>query len=494
MRYRTKTALGIEIGERRVRFALVEKSEQGIRVLASVAGELPDAGLPKRRATALSQVFRRLDRRTRRRGMKAAVAVSASPIVMQLLDMPKPVPTNVSEFVQQELKQYVALSGRQILSDFCGIGAGAAPRKRLLAAAVDRAQLREVVKTCDSTRTVIEAVEPAILAYTRALVESQRQSWHSRSVLIAMLASRNLTIGVLRNGALDFIRVRECPAELDGPGPLCTWLAEELRAVIRYYESEGSLNDREWWTRVVIQEGRHTASEISPLLSAEAGTESAIVVDPYEPLAAHAATSEGPSRVAVGAALKLLEAEADDFRINLLPEEVTQARSASRRLLIGANVAALVLLGLFLATQFLTRTAGAMYREIEQARLSRQFYTAPALIVQEQHLDREIARVKQQFGRYQGVLTSHDVDWADVLSTLGKATPADVCITQMACEDNRHLSLKGLAASYDAARALVRNLSGRGPFEEVSLARVQRQPNDTGLMEYQINCSLRPGN
>ncbi len=494
MKHRTKTALGIEISERRVSFALVEKSEQGFRVVASAAGELPDAGLPGRRARTLSQVFRRLDRRARRGRMKAAVAVSASPIVMQLLDMPRPVPTNVREFVQQELKQYVPLSGKEIRSDFCGLGAGIGPRRRLLATAVDAAQVRDVVRACGPTRTVIKAVEPAILAYTRALLTSRSQSRHSRTFLIAMLAARNLTIGVLRNGVLDFARVRERPAELDGPGPLCTWLAEELRAVAQYYESEHSLDDCEWETRVVLQDGTQTVNEISPLFSAEPGMESAIVVDPHEHLAAHAATGEGASGVAVGAALKLLDAEADDLRINLLPEELTEARRASTRLLIGANVAALVLVGLLLASQFLTRAAGAMRQEIERARLSRQLYTAPALIVQERYLDQEIARVEQRLARYQGVLRRHEVDWADVLDTIGQATPADVCVTQMACGDSRHLSLKGLAPSYDAAQAFVRNLSGRGCFDQVSLARVQRQPNDASLMGYQIDCSLRPAN
>jgi hypothetical protein len=51
--------------------------------------------------------------------------------------------------------------------------------------------------------------------------------------------------------------------------------------------------------------------------------------------------------------------------------------------------------------------------------------------------------------------------------------------------------LKGLALSCAAAQQFVGNLGGPGPFESISLARVERQQNNAERVEYQIDCVLR---
>jgi Tfp pilus assembly protein PilN len=403
------------------------------------------------------------------------------------------VPTNIGEFVQHELKQYVPLLGRDIVSDYCGVGVGAGPHKRLLAVAADAAQVAETVRSCGPTRAAIEAVEPSVLAYARAFLTSEKEPRYGRNALIAMLAARDLTMCVFRKGMLEFVRVRDLPAETDTLAPLCAWLAEELRAVMRYYETSTPHDDCEWQARVVVQRGRYGAGEVAPLLTAEAGMPSFVVADPFDHLPAHfGGAGEDASVTAVGAALKVLDGGADDFRINLLPQEVTQARSASKRLLIGANAAAVLLVVVFLTTQVLTRATGTMQRRFETTRLSKQLYAAPALIAQERYLHQEISRVEQQVRRLQGVLTRREVDWPAVLDGIGRAVPARVRITHIACGDNQNLSLKGSAPSYDTAQGFVCALDGHEPFESVSLTRIQRQPNHESLMQYQIDCSLKP--
>ena len=176
MRLRTKTALGIDIGERRLSVALVESNAQGIRVVAAANAELPAGAVgPEEftRGKALSRLLAQLGRRSQLRGARVAVALSPDSMVIQLLDLPKHVPTNIGEFVRSELQQYVALSGKNVVSDFCGVGSGV--HKRLLAVAADVDEIRELVDECSTARIAVDAVEPSMLAYTRAFLEQRRQ-------------------------------------------------------------------------------------------------------------------------------------------------------------------------------------------------------------------------------------------------------------------------------------------------------------------------------
>jgi Tfp pilus assembly protein PilN len=503
MRVRTKTALGIDIGDHGVSIALVEKGEQGFRTLAAARGDLP-AGEPGQRQSALDKVLSgllvQLGRRVRIRGMKAAVALSADPLVMQLLDLPQHVPANLGEFVKNELQQYVALSGKTLVSDFCGVGSGG--QKRLLAAAADADRIQEMVKVCSVTGIVVDTVEPSMLAYARAFQECPREAWHGGDVTIAMLGPRTLTICLFRRGTLDFVRARSLPADVPTPRLLCTWLAEELRAVVRYGDIVGwGLPHRDpgggasptLQCRVVIHDGVHRADEIAPLLAAEAGTRSLTVTDAWEPWTGSGSEPpEGVSRVAVGAALTLLGTKENDLKINLLPKTVTEARSLSRHLLLTANVCVIAFLGVFATAQLLARTTGAMDRRIEQTRLSGELYTTPALITEEKFLDQEISRIRQRLDPLRKAMNGrHGLDWPGILHAVRQATPANLSITQLQCSDGRTLSLKGLASSCPAAEAFVRNLEGQRPFESISLALVQRQQNGSDGLEYRIDCLLK---
>ena len=177
MRLRTKTALGIDIGERRISVALVESNEQGVRVLAAASADLPAGDAGPQESThgkVLSRLLAQLGRRSQIRRARAAVALSADSMVTQLLDLPKHVPTNIGEFVRSELQQYVALSGKNVVSDFCGVGSGV--QKRLLAVAADVDEIQEMVEACSAAGIAVDAVEPSMLAYARAFLEQRETS------------------------------------------------------------------------------------------------------------------------------------------------------------------------------------------------------------------------------------------------------------------------------------------------------------------------------
>jgi Tfp pilus assembly protein PilN len=512
MRVRTRTALGIELGERCISVALVERGAQGLRTIAAARGDLPaleagESGLGK----VLSGLLGQLGRRGRVCRAKAAVAVSVDPLVMQLLDLPQPVPTNLSAFVMHELQQYVALSGRSVVSDFCGVGSGV--QKRLLAAAADADQMETMVKTCRAAGIVVDAVEPALLAYARAALERQGQVQSGGDVMIALLGARTLTMGLFRRGALDFVRTRPLPADPLTP-PLCRWLADELQAVARYYGTQISPGTGTWRICVVVHDGAPRAQEIASGLAAEAPARSFTVVDVcesmdhgHEPAPAQAGDGVpnaefrvgGPhadaivSQVAVGAALTLLGVGANGLKVNLLPRAVREARLRTRRLLLTVNAGLVVFLALFVASGLLMHTTGTMARRMEQTRLAAAHYATGALIVEEGFVGQEIVGLQERVEPLRRAMEGRQmVDWPGILQAVRQAIPAGVSVTQLYGGDGRTVAVKGLAPSCPAAEAFVRSLERQSPFESVSLATLERRGDAEDRLEYRIECLLKP--
>ncbi len=492
MKSRTKTALGIDLGERRISVAVVERNERGFRTIAAATAELPaDASRrPSECAKALARMLRRLGRR----GCRAAVAVSAYPMVVQLLDLPKHMPANLRDFVGQELRQYVALSGRDMLSDYCGVGVSS-PQKRLLAVAADGACVRETVTACGRAGAVVEFTEPVVLAYARALLRCERQDAYGRDLMMAVLGRHSLVVCLFTRGALDFVRARDIPCDAGSADSLCKWLVEQLRAVIQYCDTQRPRSTRDRQVRLVVHEASYAPQEIQRRLAVEAGMDSVSVVGPCDCLPGQAVVGENtssqtPSAAAFGVATRLLEAETD-LCVNLMPAEVTQARRSRRRVLIAANVAALVFLGMLLMIQYLARATGTMHQKLDQTRLFQQLYAMPALVAQEKFLDREISRIEEELQRLAVVRSRYAVDWPCVLDTAQRAAPADVSVTHLMCSDGRSLSVKGLAPSSEATQQFVRRLEGEGAFVAVSLARLERQQDPGGSLEYQIDCVLK---
>ncbi|MBN1506216.1 MAG: pilus assembly protein PilM [Sedimentisphaerales bacterium] len=497
----SKIALGIDVNPHQVSAALVERVGQAYRVVAAASDELPDSAAQPGSAEqtkALSRTVRKLGRRARLAHMKAALSLSANPLVIQILDMPRHMPANVREFVEGELKQYVALSGTHTLSDFCGIGPVAEGRRRMLTVAAGMDQILAAVNSCTRAGVTVEAVEPSLLAYARAFHAGGTAPIHGRNVLIAILGG-SLTVSLFCNGTLDFVRVRDVPSDMREQESLFQWLANELKTVTRYHGANAGAESGALHARLIVQNPQRSAKELEPVLRARTGIESLVVTHadeavPDSPIGQGEAPALMASRMAVGAALKMLNADSDDMKINLLPGQVTHARSFARHALLTAIAAAFTFLGVLVATVLLTRTADTTRTRVEQTKIDEQLYTTRALIAQDKFLDQEIARVRRELDPLQKLLQGKsEVDWSAVLTAVRRVTPASVCITELSSGNSESLSLKGLALSCDAAQSFARGLDAGEPFASASVARITtRQQDARSIVEYQIDCSMKP--
>jgi Tfp pilus assembly protein PilN len=493
MKPRRMTALGIDVGSRRISAALVEKVPHGFRLLAAANGDLPadPSSRPGVRVRTMSRVLRRLGRRDMIRGVQSAVAVSANSTIMRLLDLPRPLPTNVGEFVDAELNQYVMLSGRPRRVDYCGVGTSSTSQKRLLAVAADTEEVRQAVDMCSAARIAVNCVEPAALAYSRAVLTGEKDA-RCGSTLIAVLDACNLVICLFCKGTLDFVRIRDVPAGMDSPQRLCAWLTQEMNVVLQYHRTAASGASPEVQIRLAIHDAAYDKTAVAALFAPD--VKSSVVVDCFDPVTLFSEGAEGvssaPSAMAIGAALRLLGVEDDELRIDLTPREMIRAKTSSRRLLIAANLLAVAFLAGSLIAHALTRTTDARHRRIGETRLSEQLYTMPAMVEQDQYLDGEIARIRMQLASLDAARAKRQADWPTLLNGIGQSAPPGVCVTHLAGGDGQSIVLQGLALSYGQVETLMQRLDDRSLFEVVHLVRMERHDDGT-VIEYEIQCVLK---
>jgi len=492
MSRRAKMSVGIDIGGNRVTLALAAREREGVRLLRAVSGPILNGSGVAEVAT-LSRALRKLRRQGRIPRMKAAMGVSLSPLVLQMLDMPRQMPENVGEFVESELRQYVALSGRKIACDFCAAGNGRDSRGRLLSVAGDKEVVRRLVGACGAAGLTVEVVEPSVLACARALCKRDGTTGRAATVLVAEINASQLSVCLLRRHMLDLVRTRGIPAEAGQNAD--AWLAEEVQTMMRHYDAEPSEGVAGWELHILVRDGAPVTRNVGAFLRSRTGVPTEVSDEACE------GADSSPQRVvcpssgasaALGLAMGQLDPGGNAWKVNLLPGEVTQRRLFVRHVLTAAIAAALIFLTMLLVPQVVTRTADKMREDLYRQKVTERLYATPALAAQSHRLDRQIAQAERQLREMRRALQTPSRNWPHVLNGIAESMPAGVCITRLWSQDSQRLSMKGLALSCGAVQDFVQSLGQRDSFRSVSLGSMERQQDARALVQYEMDCLMVP--
>ena len=204
--------MGIDISDKRISLALLKQSRKGIELVRAVESPVPEGAVKDGNivnAAAVSKAIKQLKRKIHARTARTAISLFARPMLLQITEMPKGLPTNVRQFIANEIKQCVVLPGKKAAFDFCGIDAGKKTYDtRLFVAAADGERIAEVGRNYSQGTLNIEVIEPTLLACTRALYSNRIAGRFDANVLIVMLHNDVLTLCVFKNQAIDFIRTK----------------------------------------------------------------------------------------------------------------------------------------------------------------------------------------------------------------------------------------------------------------------------------------------
>ena len=232
MRFVDKTVAGIDITQERISIVLLKNGKNGPKLVKSVvapvpAGAIKDGNIAD--AALLSKAIRDLKVRNRIWTNRAAVSLFARPVVTQMIEMPKQMPPNLTQFVRGEMKHCAAMPSGDIVLDYCALGSNRrSADKRILAVAAEMKKVTELVHVLGRAGFSAELVEPAMLSYLRAIGAKKIMGKSGCNVLVAILRENSLILCVLRNGVIDFVRTKETGRNSAASDDLCGWLADEL--------------------------------------------------------------------------------------------------------------------------------------------------------------------------------------------------------------------------------------------------------------------------
>jgi Tfp pilus assembly protein PilN len=409
-------------------------------------------------------------------------------------------PTSIGQFVHNEVKHFVALSGKRIALDFCGIGSGGkSGSDRLIVVAADNRNVAQIVKACNLACVNVEVIEPPLLAYARAFYAKKIAGKFDCNVLIAIVQGGTLTLCVFKRQALDFVRTRDIDQEQAEPGELCQRLAEEINAIIQFYDSAEGTGSLGKWEITVVADSVQLPEDVEQSLKTKLTVDNLQVRRPEEAfqdtsvVGDGARADTGASAVAIGLAMKLLASDESNLRVNLLPPEATDVKMLKRHALITANILAAVLFGMVMATAGAGLMVRNMNTDIARQKKGEPLSDLNALIEEERLLDRRIKQLSNEPGLLNEVLGSGgDVDWAVLLNDIRKGTPAIVCVTSLFSKGDSAIYLEGVGLSYEAVRLFVNMLGKSEYIKSASLIETEKDDEMGGLIRYAINCFSNP--
>jgi Tfp pilus assembly protein PilN len=499
MRRRGKTALGIDVSEQGIRLALLRRESRQLILVKTAAGLVPQKALCEAEvcdAAALGSAIRCLVHRNKMQADEAAVGLFSRTMLMQVMDMPKAMPENLTMYVERELKSCIRARSGEICMDYCGIeGRERLGDKRIFAAAADNSSVAALAQSVSRAGVNLKRIEPVMAAYVRALYEKRIARRPRCNVMLVVVREGWFTACVWVNEKLDFVRSRPLEAK-SGEDSVSTRLAEQMRSIAKYYQVDvpGTAGR---WEVTVVHDGHGKIEGLSGQQGWEGvdinvevlSDEQAFADSPIE--RASGCDGGNASTAAAGLAMGLLSDSRSKVEVNLLPDEVVEKKLARRDVLVAANAAAAILL-------VLTVAVGAWMLRVEHVKgaiggLVRESHETKAAELVRSHgkIDIQLEQVSVKVRRLEAIAARHsDVDWKVLLEDLGAAAGRNICVTSAASSQGDKLRLRGLALSSEAVNEFVNALEKSRYIEVALLHETQRYEGRDDVLSYEIECVL----
>jgi type IV pilus assembly protein PilM len=497
--FNTKTALGIDISDGRINLALLKSDKSGVKLVKAVSGPVPEGAIRKgniEEPAILAKAIKELKAKNKIAVHRTALSLVASPVLMQILDLPKSVPSNIRQFVQGEVKHYAILPMNQVAIDFCVMKS---PDKqgvrRAFVVATDSQKITGYAKVFNEAGLNIDACEPGVVAYIRACYAKKINQKFDRNILFAIVYEGMLTLCVFRNQTLDFVRTKQIEADLAKSERYFEWLADEIYAVIKFYESD-VLDKRDTWDVTVVADvsGDSIKEKAKVLWTNVEGVQ--LEIRTFEEAyldtpVAESAGADKPSAVAVGLAMKLLNVQQSNLNINMLPREAAEVKSIRKHTFIVANTIAAIIFLMVISVALFSIKANRVNEKLVAQKQKVLQQGTQALLSEKRSMDEQIARLTANLKTTSSVLgTGSLLKWGKVLEDIRLVVPKMIQITNLASSDNSKMLLEGRAYSYDDVNLFVGMLNSCKHIKSASLVETRKDEQSADLVRYSISCLL----
>lgn len=493
-----KTSLGVDISDKTISLALLKQTKDGVKVLKAASGPVPAGAIEKgnvKDAVILARAIKTLRSSCKIGGRRAVVSLFAQPVLTQIMQLPKNLPSNIGQYVQKEAKHCAVLPCKNILSDYCGISSSKSGRSRIFTVAMEIEKVSQLVEALSEAGINVGAVEPAEIACARALYEKEIAGELDSNVLIALVEGSEVTLIVFRSQTLDFVRKRNIGGDICQSEQGRNRFAEEIDAIVQYYAMEIDDTVQNWRMLTVVRQDGQDVEEVSGFLRNRfAEFEIEVVSETGArknmPFAVEP-DAESACLIAVGLAMRLLDVPQPKLKMNLMPPKSAEVRAVKQDMLVAANIAVAILLAMLLAVAVLKVSLNKTDEVIAQKKKEQSSLGTGALLVERTRLKRQANSFREEIEELNKILGSgYTGDWSLVLEDIRRRTPEPLWITNLSGGSNSELVVKGWSGSYEAIHLFVDMLGDSEHIDSASLTEAEKSESAGGLVSYAINCSL----
>lgn len=427
--------------------------------------------------------------------INSALTICAEPVLLQILTLPDCSPGEVKKIVQDEVRQYAVLPLKNIEMDYCGLKSEDSQAKRILVGAAQSEHLNITIRALEKNHVNVKTIEPAVTAFIRSCFDKVIRPMSGKNVMLLLIRDDNLTLCIFKKQRLEFLRTKKFESDIVSSAQRGVWLGHDMESVIQFYELEEGANAQPW--RIIVSAfpdaknnsqiadelRNHTSRqniEVSAfdnsMMGIEIGQNSETVISP----------------VAAGAAMKLLNESSAGISLDLMPKEIVLIKKARKEMLIIVNVAACLLLLLFVYLAFISRKATAVSNEIYTQKQKQIETNMQQMIGVRKDIDSRLGIMKNNLSIVNKAVEDKSYhNWAKLLAELVKEVPQTILIQNLQGKGENVIEIEGLATNYEAVNSFMSNLSQNKMIDEATLADAgQDTKYRSGFVGYKIVCSL----
>jgi Tfp pilus assembly protein PilN len=493
MKFRARTAIGIDISSHSAGLVVLRQEKDGIRLLR--AARRPIKGGLEENPRALKRIAKELRRVSKVKGIPATGSLYSPRDLMQIVEIPPTITGHKGQYIQKEIRHYVTLAGVNVVSDYRDLHS-TTENERMLVVAGDSESITETVNSYQQAGLDIDVVEPQLLAYVRALYQQRIAGRFGCNVLLALVREGKLFLVVMRERNIDFVRTKALADDPDDPDAVLKQLQAEIKIIMQYYALEVADSTGHWEVNIVADDESTLLPEstqasladtlgeipLEILTSENIGTALSIEIPSGIP-------SDQISAVAIGHAMRVLCPEIVLPKINCLPPLIKEIKEIKRSMLLTAILAAMILLIMGLVTLVLIQRGDRM-----NARIASQKPASAMGQVADQHgaLNAEIEQVERIPKRLKEILSSQEnVNWARVLTDIKEGIPEDVSIARFNAKSDFSVHIDGVALHSNGITRFLSRLNKSEYLDAVDLVKTDyKKSGQTGHHVYEIRCQL----
>jgi Tfp pilus assembly PilM family ATPase/Tfp pilus assembly protein PilN len=429
------------------------------------------------------------------RHCEAGMCFCSSPELLQILSLPDSSPDAARKFIQEELRQYAVLPLKNVQIDYCALRS-TSEKKSVLVGAAQTGPLTMVTKELEKNNVDIQLIEPAVVALVRACYNKVIKPAGNKNVMLVLLHDDNMSLCVFSGQKFDFLRTKKLDFDISSLPEQTGVIAEQIDSIVQFYELERTAKQEKWpvflacscdpsKTKEIVQQLqkhiRHQNIEITAIDSSH--------ID----IICEDAANRDFSPVAAGAAMRLLDVNDSAVSINMLPEEIFEIRKSRRQLVIIANIAAVILLLIFIYMGFMAKKTSNVKNELSKKEQRMSNTDISKLLKTQADVNDRTVQITRNIDTLKTALKDKTWNnWAYILAEVSTKAPATVQIQEMRARDSSTVQIEGLAVNYNAVNDFVNRLNKCKTIGSAQLADAKQNTQyANNLIDYLITCSLK---